>query len=150
MNRRLSLLYVKARINDRLNNFHHSDPAPLSESQVVDLLSGVTWSQSSFADAQTWSVLIYTHVDVDVPGKFNGSGSTWGIAVGVSGLAGTLFYDSEDTLLSAENDFYLVSVSLVLGGGGIVFVIDGNAVGFLALGGAGIDWAFSYGKFIWS
>ena len=32
--------------------------------------------------------------------------------VGVSGLAGTLFYDSEDTLLSAENDFYMVTISI--------------------------------------
>ena len=149
MYRRFNLLYVKARISDRLSNFHHSDPSPLSESQVVDLVSDVTWSESSFAHAQTWSALIYTHVDVEVEGKFNGSGSSWGVALGVGGLAGTLFYDSEETLLSAENDFYMVTVSVGLGGAGIVFVIDGNAVGFLALGGAGAGWAFAYGKFTW-
>jgi hypothetical protein len=60
-----------------------------------------------------------------------------------------MFYDSEDTLLSAENDFYMVTVSFGFGGAGIVFVIDGNIVGFLALGGGGADWAFAYGKFRW-
>jgi hypothetical protein len=68
----------------------------------------------------------------------------------VSGSAGTLFYDSEDTLLSAENDFYMVTVSIGIGAGGVVFVIDGNPVGFLALGSTGLDWAFAYGKFTWS
>ena len=88
-------------------------------------------------------------MDVQVAGKFNGSGSTWGIAVGASGHAGSLFYDSEDTLLSAENDFYMITFSIGFGGAAIVFVIDGNAVGFLALGGTGVDWAFAYGKFNW-
>ena len=122
----------------------------MSESQVVDLASGVTWSQSSFAKAQTWSYLIYTHVEVDVPGQFGGSGSTWGIALGGSALAGTLFYDSADTLLSAENDFYMVTFSIGFGAGGILFVIDGNPVAFLALGSIGVDWAFAYGKFTWT
>ena len=64
---------------DYVNDFHHSNPSPLSESQVVDLVSDVNWARSSFAKAQTWSVLIYTHVDVEVAGKFNGSGSTGGL-----------------------------------------------------------------------
>ena len=67
----------------------------------------------------------------------------------MGGYAGTLFYESEDILLSAENDFYMVTVSVALGAAGIVFVVDGNVVGFLALGGAGLDWAFAYGKFNW-
>ena len=149
MYRRFNLLYVKAKINDRLNNFHHSVSSPLSESQVVDLVSDVTWSESSLANVQSWSALVYTHVDIEVDGKFNGSGSTWGVAVGVNSFAGTLWYDSEETLLSAENDFYMVTVSIGFGAAGIVFVIDGNAVGFLALGGAGAGWAFAYGKFSW-
>jgi hypothetical protein len=94
---------------------------------------------------------VYTHVDVDVSGEFKGSGSTWGIAAGVTrSFAGTLYYDSEDTLLSAENNFYMVAISIGIGTAGIVFVIDGNAVGFLALGGVGLDWAFAYGSFTWS
>ena len=145
-----SLLYVKAGINDRLNNFHYSNPSPLSESQVVDLVSNVAWSQSTSAAARTWSVLVYTHIDVDVGGELKGSGSSWGFALGTSGLTGTMFYDSEDTLLSAENDFYMVTLSIAVGGAGIVFVIDGNAVGILAVGGAGLDLAFAYGKFTWS
>jgi hypothetical protein len=92
---------------------------------------------------------VYTQVNVEVSG-FKGSGSTWGIALGGSSYAGTLFYDSEDTLLSAENDFYMVAISIGIGTSGIVFVIDGNAVGFLALGGVGFDWAFAYGSFTWS
>ena len=47
----------------------------------------------------------------------------------MSGLAGTLFYDSEDTQLSAENDFYMVTISVGFGCAGI----DGNTVGFLPL-----------------
>jgi len=81
--------------------------------------------------AQTLSVLIYTHVDVVVAGKFQGSGSAWGIGSGVSNLAGTMFYDSEDTL-SAENDFHMVIFSIGAGGAGIAFVIDSNAVDFFA------------------
>ena len=132
-------------------NVHHSNPSPLSETQVANLVSDVTWSQSSFAIVQMWSVLVYTHVSVNVSGgEFTGSGSSWGIAAGFSGYAGTLFYDSEDTLLSAENDFYMVTVSIGFGAAGIVFVIDGNAVGVLVLGGTGVDWAFAYGKFTWS
>ena len=122
----------------------------MSETQVADLVSGVTWSQSSFASVQTWSALVYTQVNVDVSGEFKGSGSAWGIAAGASSYAGTLFYDSEDALLSAENDFYMVTFSIGFGAAGVAFVIDGNAVGFLALGGAGLDWAFAYGKFTWS
>ena len=96
-----------------------------------------------------WSAVIYTRVDVDVGGELMGSGSSWGFALGTSGLTGTMFYDSEDTLLSAENDFYMITVTVAVGGAGIVFVIDGNVVGILALGSAGLDWAFAYGKFAW-
>ena len=67
----------------------------------------------------------------------------------MNSFAGTLWYDSEETLLSAENDFYMVTVSIGFGAAGIVFVIDGNPVGFLAVGGAGAGWAFAYGKFSW-
>ena len=88
-------------------------------------------------------------VDVEVAGKFNSSGPTWGIVVGVSGLAGMLFYDSDDTLLSTENDFYMVTIFIGFAGASIVFVIDGNIVGFLALGATGVDLAFAYGKFTW-
>jgi hypothetical protein len=93
---------------------------------------------------------VYTKVNVDVSGQFKGSGSAWGLAAGASSYDGMLFYDSEDTLLSAENDFYMITVSIGLGGAGIVFTIDGKAVGVLALGGVGFDWAFAYGKFTWS
>lgn len=85
-----------------------------------------------------------------MPDKFKGSGSSWGIAAGASGYAGTLFYNSEDALLSAENDFYMITISVGAGAAAIVFVVDGEAVGFLALGGTGLDWAFAYGKFTWS
>ena len=83
-------------------------------------------------------------------GKFKGSGSAWGVAAGFSGYAGTLFYNSEETLLSAENNFYMIKIDIGFGAAGIVFVVDGNAVGFLALGGTGVDWAFAYGTFTWS
>ena len=96
---------------------------------------------------------MYTQVHVNVStgtGEFKGSGSTWGVAAGLSRYVGTLFYNSEDTLLSAENDFYMISITVGVGAAGMVFVIDGNAVGFLLLGGGGLDWAFAYGKFAWS
>ena len=93
---------------------------------------------------------MYTQVNVNVSGEFKGSGSTWGIAAGGSSYIGTLFYDSEDILLSGENDFYMVSFSIGFGAAGIVFVLNGNAVAFLALGGVGLDLSFAYGKFSWS
>jgi len=145
----LGIIEVQGRDLTLRKVLNESNPSPLSESQVVDLVSDVTWSQSSSAAAITWSAFIYTRIDVSVGDELTGSGSCWGFALGASGLTGTMFYDSEDTLLSAENDFYMVTVSFGFGGAGIVFVIDGNIVGFLALGGGGADWAFAYGKFRW-
>ena len=77
------------------------------------------WNQTAFALGIMWSAAVYTSLDIVIAGKFKGHGTAFGAGVGfgvaIQELAGSLSYDSEDTLLSAENEFHIVSASV--GGG---------------------------------
>ena len=98
-----------------------------------------------------WSTGLYTGLDVVVAGKFKGHGTASGLGDRplFMQLAGTLRYDSEDTLLSAENEINIVGV----GGMMVVrFRIGGQLVGTFAFGdaGFGITHTVANGTFIWT
>lgn len=110
----------------------------------------VAWTHSDFALAMLWSAFVYTRLDVVVAGKFKGHGTASGFGISVMGSAGSLNYNSEDTLLSAENDFNIVSVGA---GGGLIivnFLINDQRVAVLVLVGAGVSLSKTSGKFTWT
>lgn len=98
-----------------------------------------------------WSASLYTGLDVVVAGKFKGHGTALGVGDQLlfMQLAGTLAYDSEDTLLFAENQITIYIESL--GGMMVVrFHIGGQLVGFLIFGTDQSGFMVSHGTFIWT
>ena len=65
-------------------------------------------------------------------------------------LVGSLSYNSEDTLLSAENEFNIVSIGVVGGLTVVKFLISGQPVAFLTVGGAGVGINGADGRFKWT
>jgi len=110
----------------------------------------VTWTHNVLALGSMWSALVYTHLDVVVAGKFNGHGSAWGVGVGYVSLAGTLSYNDEDTLFSAENDFVVVGAAIGGGAIRIKFNINDQTVAVMTLAGAGVGVTGADGTFTWT
>jgi hypothetical protein len=97
-----------------------------------------------------WSALVYTHLDIVVAGQFNGHGSAWGFGVGYVALAGTLSYNDEDTLFSAENDFVILSAAIGGGATCIKFTINDQTAAVMTLASAGVDVTGADGTFTWT
>lgn len=97
-----------------------------------------------------WSALVYTHIDIVVAGQFNGHGSAWGFGAGYVVLSGTLSFNDEDTLLSAENDFVILGAAIGGGATRIKFTINDQTVAVMTLASAGLGVAGGDGTFTWT
>jgi hypothetical protein len=140
-------------VTDYLIVLHYSNITAvdkLNGSLATSNFQDITWTHTAFALGTVWSALVYTRIDITVTGHFTGHGSGYGFGLGFMELAGTFSYDSEDTLLSAENDFVILAGSIVGGGGTIKFNINDQIVARMEFGGSGIDITGADGKIKWS
>jgi hypothetical protein len=105
------------------------------------------WTQHAFTVGTIWTAVVYTRIDVAVPGKFRGHGTAFGIGFGLMQLTGSLNYDSEDALLSAENTMLIISLA---GLTVVKFRINGQPVGALTFASVGFGTIETNGTFIWT
>jgi hypothetical protein len=129
-------------VTDYLIVLHYSNITAvhkLNVSLTTSNFQDITWTHTALALGTLWSAIVYTRIDITVAGHFSGHGSGYGFGVGFLELSGTFGYDSEDTLLSAENDFVVVTAGAIGGGGVIRFNINDQIVARMVLGGIGID-----------
>jgi len=99
-------------------------------------LTSDTLTNSIYAWGDVFSFVIYTQIDVTA-GEYSGTGHAWGIGIGGIAFAGTLFYDSWEVLLSAENGITIVGGGVGANAVLILFSVNGNDVAVLTVAGAG-------------
>ena len=103
------------------------------------------WTQHAFTVGTIWTAVVYTRIDVAVPGKFRGQGTAFGIGFGLMQLTGSLNYDSEDAFAPfAENTMLIISLA---GLTVVKFRINGQPVGALTFASVLLRlMGYSYGR----
>ena len=98
-----------------------------------------------------YAALVYTRISITTADGHKGDGSAWGAGLGFIEGAGVLFYSDWNTLMSKQNDFYVISASEKVGGISIFFLVDGVCHANATLAGSGIGAAIGInGSFNWS
>lgn len=98
-----------------------------------------------------YAAFIYTGVSITAADGHKGDGNAWGAGLGYMEGAGVLIYSDWNTLLSKQNDFYIVGAGEEAGGITIFFLVDGVLQANATLVGEGITAAVGInGSFNWS
>ena len=94
---------------------------------------------------------VYTGVSITTADGHEGDGNAWGVGLGVMEGAGVLFYSDWDTLLSKQNDFYVIASDDLVGGITIEFLVDNVPQAYATLMGDGVAAVIGInGSFNWS
>lgn len=110
------------------------------------------WPYTTPAEAESFSALVYTMLEVDA-GGYTGSGHCWGVGLGEFSALGALFSDDPFPTFAANTTSFLVQTAGVEASGVFVEFSDasGTVIGMADLVGDGIG-AFvgASGDFSWS
>ena len=99
---------------------------PRTSLAATSSLSDANWPNSTAITGDFWAALVYEGLDLTTSDGHSGSGKAWGVGIGGFDGVGVLVFSDWNTLLSAENTFYVEAAGDEAGAITVQFTVNGN------------------------
>ena len=126
-------------------------PLPQAVARAANPSTQLDFSNVIAVTGSFYAAFIYTGISISAADGHKGSGNAWGAGLGYMEGAGVLSYSDWNTLMSKQNDFYIIGAGDEVGAISIFFLVDGVCQANATLAGSGIVGAIGLnGSFNWS